>query len=715
MQELAAVGQGKYYKSDTVDALIKAISQTVDDAIELSGTISAAGVAVNQLSRLTHLNQLYYSVFEPKPQSYRWDGNLKRYKLGPSASAILDANNNVATDDATGFFKDNAQSFWSTSTDGKSAVLGGAASVLPSPDDRKMFTYMGSLNAKKVALTPINLNDSAFNTAAKAATGISDDSTYKNLMNWYRGYDISSLYDGLETPSAERKQIGAALHSQPVLVNYGYSGTLADASNADSQKNYVFFSTLEGTLHAIEAKTGKEKFSFIPGEKLSTLKTRYDNPVAVNPEFGLDLTWTIFRNDADFSGQINSGDKLYIYGGMRMGGSNYYALDVTNLNSPSLLFAIQGGVDKYKNMGQTWSQPVLANVKVGGAKRTVIVFGGGYDPRHETANQIFTGNDKGNQLYIVDAFTGELIWFASGNSTDGANSYVANMKFSVPSSPEVLDMTGDGIADAIYFGDLGGQVFRVDLNGKASTGADLGKRVHLLAKVGQTESATTANQRRFYEPPAVAVFKDSAGTRFATVAIGSGYRSRPLNLVTDDRYLVLFDKDVTRLDIATADDSTLQGLITTADLAELDMTSSAVQTNGVDVTNKKGWYVDLPESGEKSFSQGVIFKAQLLFTTYSPSLSGSSNCSPVTGQTNLYKFCMPYGKLCDGDSYVTQSVTLGLSGDPQLIVSDYDDNGIKKYKVTPLIGTQLGNDLDTGDGKVSLEPTKKWREKTINE
>jgi type IV pilus assembly protein PilY1 len=529
MEAVASNGGGLPYTATSTAALVNGLLNTVEEAIKVSGTIAAAGVAVNQLNRLSHLDQLYYAVFEPRPNQYRWDGNLKRYKLSGNGSAILDITDTSAIAD-DGLFKPTSKSFWGTIEDGQSATVGGAANKLPSPNDRKMFTYMGALNSTNQALTPIDLTSSDFNSAAKTATGISDDSTYMNLMNWYKGYEIETLYDGAVTPTTERKTMGAALHSQPVLINYGYTGDLSTAANANNQDNYLFFSTLEGTLHAIEAKTGIEKFSFIPSEKLATLKSQYDNAPSALPQFGMDLTWTVLRKDSDNSGKIGAGDKIYLYGGMRMGGSNYYAIDATNLTAPKLLFAIDGGVggaDKYTNMGQTWSQPVIANVKVNGLNTAVIIFGGGYDPRHETANEIFTGKDKGNQLYIVNAITGELLWFASGNSTDNADKYVEDMKFSVPSSPKPVDVNGDGAIDAIYFGDLGGQVFRVDLDNKATSGTSIAKRVRLLAKLGQTESATPANQRRFYEPPAVATFKDSAGNKFATVAIGSGYRSRP--------------------------------------------------------------------------------------------------------------------------------------------------------------------------------------------
>ncbi len=111
---------------------------------------------------------------------------------------------------------------------------------------------------------------------------------------------------------------------------------------------------------------------------------------------------------------------------------------------------------------------------------------------------------------------------------------------------------------------------------------------------------------------------------------------------------------------------------------------------------------------------GLIFKSQLLFTTYSPTLSGASNCSPVTGQTNLYKFCMPYGKLCAGDSsYTTSNITLGLAGKPQLLITQDSTTG--DYTVDPIVGTKIVPPLKAGPGTPYMESTKKWREKTINE
>lgn len=723
MKTVAEKGDGDAFQATDESKLVDALTKTIKKAVDAGGTIAAPGVAVNQLNRLNHLDQLYYAVFDPKPNAYRWEGNLKRYKLAADGSAIIDANGNPAVDSSTGFFKETSKSFWSETTDGNKTVEGGAASMLPKPnpssgtdtDYRQMYTYMGALSTTNAELTKIELGTAAFDTAAKTAMGITDATVYTNLMNWYKGYVIPALDGSVvsTTGAAERNRIGGALHSQPVVVNYGYTGTLANAENPDNQKNIIFISTLEGTLHAIDAKTGKEKFSFIPGEKLATLNSRYSNPSSTNPEFGMDLTWTFLRQDTDKNGQISTGDKLYLYGGMRMGGDNYYALDVTNLDSPKLLFAIDGGATgPYARMGQTWSQPVVTNIKVAGIIKPVLVFGGGYDPTHEV-NALNTGvNNKGNQLYIVDAVTGQLIWYASGSSSDTDATIVSDMKFSVPTAPNVVDVDLDGVADAIYFGDLGGQVFRADVDSKALVNTGVIKRVKLLAKLGETTAGTTSNQRRFYEPPSVALFKDANNVSFATVAQGSGYRSHPLNTQIDEHFYVFFDYDLPRYDLATAADTALQSVISNTDLVKLDLTSTTVQTNGVDVTGKRGWYVDFPESGEKSLAPALTFKNKLLFSTYTPLISGGK-CSPVIGKTKLYTFCMPYGKLCTTNtSYIKDNVMVGLGGEPQLMIIK-DPTNPDGYKVVLITGTAVDNQIFSDvDVTPKIQPLQKWREKT---
>lgn len=696
MTQVAAKGGGKFYSAGDEAALVDALVTTVNDLLDVSGSITAPGVAVNQLNRLNNLDQLFYAVFDPEVQRAYWPGNVKRYRLDIANEDIYDVNNQRAIDSATSFFKPTAKSWWSLDVDGEKARLGGAASVLPDPLSRKMFTYTGSLPSGSTSLTPINTGDAAFVSAGKTLTGITDSNEFINLMNWYRGFDLADLKSGLVAVGAstiKRNLLGGVLHSRPVLVNYGFSGTAAAAAtDPDLQDNTLYFSTMEGTLHGVSAKTGVEYFAFIPGEKLAVLPKLYANPNQDLPEFGMDLTWSVVRKDSNGDG---TPEKIYIYGGMRMGGRNYYALDVTDRASPKLLFALKGGTGSFAKMGQTWSQPVVASMRVSGTVKTVLVFGGGYDPQHETENTVFSSDTMGNAIYIVDAETGSLIT----SITDSNNS---DMKFAIPSQPKTIDVDGDGLADNIYVGDLGGQVFRVDLDNRP-TASTLVARVKTLAKLGQTGSGGSgvSDQRRFYEPATVALFKDTAGKIYAAVGLGSGYRSHPLNEATTDYFFTLFDYDVPRADILTAASSSLQPTIQNSDLVSVVPNASV----SVSVAGKKGWYLTFPDTGEKVLNSGLIFQNTLVFASYVPSVVGGDVCAPVVGRSKLYRVSL-VGGVPTGVT-VKDAAVFGMGGDPQLVVLP---DTLKPG--TSDIGIVTGTDVETfGSGMSAGLRRTRWMEK----
>ncbi|MDO8331473.1 MAG: PilC/PilY family type IV pilus protein [Fluviicoccus sp.] len=730
MGKVATLGGGNFYTAANTQDLVDALTRTITDAISNTGLIASPGVAVNQFNRLNSLDQVYYVLFDPTRASKRWNGNLKRYKLDVGSDGVLDVNGIPAVN-GDGSFKRDSQSFWSAAPDGNDSTSGGAAGMLPYPTDRNIFTYVDS---SKPALDKVDTASSSFVSAALPLmpAGANTTSVFTNLINWYKGFEVEDIYGPQLTAAelaaaGERKKIGGGLHSRASLVNYGFTGT--DAANAANQKNILFFSTLGATLHGIEANTGVEKFAFIPAEKLPVLKLLYDNPGSVEPEYGLDLTWTLYRKDTNADGQINGagGDKLYAYGGMRMGGRNYYALDLTSITTPKMLFTLKGGTGAYTNMGQTWSQPVLADIKVGATVKKVLVFGGGYDECWEDSSCGST--QLGNQLYIVDAETGELIWWASGAGAPSATPAAFNvtaMSSSIPSQPKVMDINSDGLADTIYFGDLGGQLFRADIvNGNGASA--LVKRVKVVAQLGSNgvSGATAADGRRIYEPPSVALFRDETMKKiFAAVAVGTGNRSRPLNMATQDRFAVLFDYDMGRSDLLTATAASLQGTLKFSNLISLDLatdTSTGTPTYtlaaGKYTPNSYGWYVNLSSGGEKSLSPGIIFLKKLMFTTYLP-LASQTGCSVVVGYTNLYQMCMPYGNKCDAATpRKSEGIIPGLGGEPQLV---YQSSNVADTtascaeppcdKLKVLISTKLSE--EEAGLKKQLQNLRRWREKT---
>lgn len=701
-------GKGQFFHAKTSSQLTDSLLNSLSSLLDQTGSMTAPGVAVNQFNRLTHLDQLYYAVFDPDALHARWRGNVKRYRLvfgertlgdgtKVPTSTIVDRNGKPAIDPSTTFFATTAESFWGTDKDGNNALLGGAASMLPDPATRRIYTYLGPYSGGPYAL--VGLNDIPAATG-RTTMGLTADAQFNNVRNWLKGYRVdivvprsgttpASIKTTEQTVSATtlaREEMGGVLHSQPVLVNYGYtSATPAEAqADASKQDNTLFFSSMEGMLHAVDANTGIEQFAFMPRETLLRADEYIINDQQDLPEFGMDSTWTVLRKDGDGNLKIASngtgGDKVWIFGGMRMGGRSYYALDVTNRNQPVLKWILQGGVTTgFTSMGQTWSKPVLGSVKVGSVVKNVLFFGGGYDPKHEVAGYTTSNSSDslGNQLYIVDADTGSLLWSASSS---GATLTVPAMKYSVTAEPRVLDVNNDGLADAVYFGDLGGQVFRVDIR-NGGTAAQLGARVKLLATLGQGVTADTTNQRRLFESPSAAVVKDPAtGLPYVAVAIGSGYRSHPLDLGTEDFFYVLKDGDVLRQDLLTATD--LQPTITPSDLAALDPATATGATVGA----LKGWKMDFPETGEKMLSTPIILFGEVFFTTYVPRPDPSaSKCSGVLGVSKLWRMGIGDGGVvrdANGDGVLTvtdrlvDGVVQGLGGTPQLIVGEGGRNAV---------------------------------------
>mgnify|MGYP003694156597 CR=1 FL=1 len=81
---------------------------------------------------------------------------------------------------------------------------------------------------------------------------------------------------------------------------------------------------------------------------------------------------------------------------------------------------------------------------------------------------------------------------------------MAQFKFGFPGDIRVFDITGDGYADRMYAGDMGGRVWRFDIsNGQTATTLVTGG---VFASLGNAHLTThpVATSQRFYSAPDVA-------------------------------------------------------------------------------------------------------------------------------------------------------------------------------------------------------------------
>lgn len=634
LEDVATAGGGLYKTANNASELVDQINQIIGEVLKTDSTFVAPVVAVNEFNQLSHLSQVYFAVFRPD-EFPRWRGNLKKYELGDEVGTIVDSVGNLAIDPETGFFRDTSRSFWSSTTDGPSVDIGGAAEQLPTYSARNLYTYYsGSVStnltdgANAVTTANTNLTDSMLDVVGFSATELADH------IEWIRGRDVDDEDEDLNS-SENRYYFGDPLHSRPVAVTYG--GT-EDAPDVE-----IFFGTNAGTLQSINAATGEESFAFIPEALLPVQKTLRENRSSTNHPYGMDGAVAIWVNDEDRDDidPLDADDFVRLYSGMRRGGRNYYALDVTDRTSPELMWQIIGGQvqsngDDFSELGQTWSRPIKTRIILSGdaEPRDVLIFSGGYDDAQDEASQR-TVDSMGRAMYIVDATTGALIWAGGKTGVASMDESFDDMDYSFPSTNSVVDINQDGLADMWFAADTGGQVWRFDIqNGSALSSLVSGG---VIANLGVAGGANTAERnRRFFSSPSVALVRGPSGPEM-TVAIGSGFRPSPLSYLASNRMYMIRQQAVFA---APASYTT----VTESDL--YNATANTLATaEGDDLAAEQallyaadGWYFDLTASGEKVLSSPLIANGQIIFTTYTPgnSLDAGLTCKPAAGRSRAY-------------------------------------------------------------------------------
>ena len=735
---------------------------------------------------------------DPQSGKLAWAGNLKRYKVlttGENAGAFAGANGSTLVYNADGSFKAGTKDLWNSSSvynnksynDGGIIGLGGAYSRVPMPINgqtedltitppkyeyaanpnglRKLFTDVAATGG--TALNGASNGASLLRIPEWPATAPSNVPTYvlgkfgtqttlqdmpllvkQKLLN-YLGYSVpldataTALPTTLPISATPHLAMGGSIHSFPVQMTY--SGTLDASGNLTGTRSQsILYGTMEGGLHIVDSSTGVEQMVFVPAELLRNTTTSKalvkGETDATAPQAGLDGAWiadslyvaqkATSPNDAS----VVKASRMNIYGGLRMGGESYYGLNVLDPTAPKFLFRVGKDQTDFSRMGQSWSKPVLANIRYNGAIKRVMIVGGGYDLCYENPNATLTTGScgtkaQGNAVYIVDAESGARLWWTSDT---GSNTDNANMKHSIVSRISAIDRNSDGLIDHLYFGDLGGQVFRADLNNAVGTAAaDFGKRVVRLANLAtDTEGTalTTGKNPRFYEAPTVTIH-DQGTTTFMLIGIAAGNRSTPLDVypiigrdgmspstALNDRLVNnvygIIDRDFIKRDLITGNPSIITQNI---DLRTLQKDPQKLSGNipslfiGTSATIKNGWYRSLSSNsagteradnsfritgGMKAFEEPIALTGNLIVPVYDPQGTGiapQNPCLPrVVGETNRQRYCLPYGVCVNADGTVNSS--------------NESDTGFKTKTTGCPAGVTECNDNTLGAGIVGITP-----------
>ena len=359
---------------------------------------------------------------------------------------------------------------------------------------------------------------------------------------------------------------------------------------------------------------------------------------------------------------------MWLFTGLRGGGKAYYALNISDPDSPSLMWRLDKNSAGFSNLGETWSIPEVAFIpgyytETNGKKtyKPVLIFSGGYDQAKSYLGQ-WAEDSEGLGIYIVDAEAGTLLLSFTPDVASATNKQVAGMVYSMPGAVSVLDSDGDGVSDRVYAGDTGGQIWRIDMKGTEKSKWTAIK----FASLGNAHLSGTAKKleddRRFFTQPVLVRTINKGwkydGTNylyserpFDAVLIGSGDRNRPSSeATTQNVYVMLRDYNVNPTLFGTTSEPAVPSSITLNDLYDVTsdpftgLNEEQIVNTTKALTSKLGWKFWLNESGEKSMGAGLVLQGKLYFTSFLPQVQDFQQCTIQSiGAMRQYMIDMHYG------------------------------------------------------------------------
>ena len=476
-----------------------------------------------------------------------------------------------------------------------------------------------------------------------------DDTT--NFVNYLRGEranEQSSKTSGSTKAYRDRsKLVGDIVGSKarPVgppsfpfsdSTNPGYS---TFKSTYSTRPTIVYVGTNGGMLHAVHGDIaspgGTELFAYVPSALIAgpngTPDTDGLNSLG-NPSFTHHYMVNASPNvyDIDFgrvpdalgAKQTLTADwRSVLIGGLGKGGKSYYAIDVTDPVSAATAgeaTVASKVLWEFTNtdLGFTFGDPIVVKTKKYG---WVVILASGYN-----------NADGVGYFFIVNPKTGALLEKVStgaGTATTQAGLAHANAF--------VVDST-DGTADAVYAGDLLGNLWRLDLT--AATGSYAAP-----LKIASLTAADTTAQPVTSRP----LIEVHPKTKKRYVMLGTGRLLDDTDIASTQRqsYYMIIDgtnaKFNSTSDLPSATPTvtfpiTRTNLLANSGRTMVDATSGEAIGLTPDAAKPMGWYEDLGV-GTSGIASRVISESSTLggSVAFSATLPNGSACSP-SGSSTIY-------------------------------------------------------------------------------
>ncbi|MEE4216337.1 MAG: PilC/PilY family type IV pilus protein, partial [Xanthomonadales bacterium] len=574
--------RGKYFNAKNPQELFEKVRDALNDIGARIGGAASAAANSGSISSTSR-------IFQAKFDSADWHGELAAFPVNDDGtlggSAAWDANTLLNT---------------MSNTDRVNRNLG-------------IFTW----NNDGSFPTGTAFEWSSISSQQAALLGIDPDGNADTLgqarLNYIRGDDSDEVSRG-GTFRDRDNYLGDIVNSDPIFVGfppffYPFDNYQQYFSNNINRTGVIYVGANDGMLHAFKESTGEALFAYVPDAVIENLPALTD--VDYSHQFYVD-------------GPPGYGDALVggtwrsiISGGLRSGGQAVYTLDVTtpeSFDANDVLWEFSDEDDA--DLGYVWGEPQIKRMQNG---KWAVIVGNGLNNTENDGHASVTGAGALFILYLEEGINGWTTGDYVKLTVPGGSPITPNGLF----TPAAADIDGDAKVDYIYAGDRLGRMWKFDVTSGDDTNWEL--------DFGTTPFFNAGNNHPITDRPAIAPHPQ--GRAFGQLVLfGTGKYiettdNETIGQPVQTMYALWdFDKDYqTAKSLSDADVSNYSrtelnsNTFTMLDGVRVIEAGTRVEwLDGFNNPSNKGWYIDLPQEGERMIRRPVLRDNLVFFVTMTP-------------------------------------------------------------------------------------------------
>lgn len=673
----AVNGRGTYYSATDPDSLATGLSGALAGVNARTGSSAAATTSNPNVT--SGDNFVFSSTFT----TLDWTGELIRQQMDLQTGAIsstIDWHAQTLLDGKVGATTDTRTIYTFSST---------------ATNKLKSFVWANLSATEQGYFQSPNINSlSQWCTTGTSCLTTTQQTNAQgaNLVNFIRGqngYENRTTNPAANQLYRSRAHVlgdivsAEAVYVKKPLYSYSDSGYATFVTNNASRQGTVYVGANDGMVHAFNSDTGAESWAYIPTAMTPNLYKLAD--------FNYSTQHRYFVDGTPVAGDVYIGGawKTILIGGYNAGGRGYYALDITDPANPQALWefnvrnpsvtacatttaAAEGQTDDC-DVGNSYGNPIITKLPNG---TWVVLVSSGY-------NNVSPGDGQG-YLYVLNAQTGAIIKkIGTGAGSTTTPSGLSRINAWVDNT-----MVNNTSLRA-YGGDLLGNVWRFDLTTYTA------HHLATLKNAGASAQPITAK-------PELGLVSNHV-----VVYVGTGRYLGTTDLADTSQqsfYAILDPLDSTDYgaNFRVTANVVQQTLTTTTDVNGAIIRTAS--NNAVDFSSNVGWYIDLPDSGERDNTDPALALGTLVFTTNVP----NANACTIGGYSWIYYLDYRTGSFVSTSSNQLVGKRLGNALATRPVLVRLPNNSVVSLTKLSDTTVQVGNVPIGGGGSTAKRVS--WRE-----